>query len=319
MRARTVALRVGLSAAIVAAGVSAALWLVGRAGHRGPQAQLAAKACLAPVPPAQRTRFGVYLSASPTLAADRKREEKRFGAMTVMRLFDPSVPPSNAWERRTKQLRGMQIATSFRMPPSRVLAGKYDAALRHFFKTAPRDRAIYWTYYHEPEPDILAGKFTAAQYRDAFRHIGAIAGSLCRSNLYPTLILTGWTADPASGRDWTTYYPGDTYISVLGWDPYNQAVGVPARYRTPEEVFGDVVRISTGAGKPWAVTETGTARTKADKSGRGRARWLTSIGSYLLDRDALFVTYFQSVSTADFELRDRPSVRAYRRLVSAGG
>lgn len=319
MRVPSVALRIGLTAALLAGGVTAAVWSTTHAVRRPGVAERVSKACLAPTPPAQTTRFGVYLSASPTLAADRRREQRRFGPMTVMRLFDPSIPPANAWERRTKQLRGMQIATSFRMPPAQVLAGKYDAALRHFFKTAPRNRAIYWSYYHEPEPDILAGKFTEAQYRDAFKRIVTIAGRLCRANLYPTLILTGWTADPASGRDWRTYSPGDDYISVLGWDPYNQAVGVPRSYRSADAVFGDVVAVSAQAGKPWAITETGTARTKADPSGKGRAKWLTQIGNYLLDRGPLFVTYFQSRNRGDFELRDRPSVRAYRRLVSAGG
>lgn len=276
----------------------------------------AASRCMSPVPAGGKTVFGVYIGATPTLADDRATEEARFGRLHVARIYDPGLPPDNAWERRRTQLSGMQIMTSFRMPPRQVLAGVYDAKLRRFFKSAPRKRAIYWNYYHEPEAPILAGEFTAKQYRRAFRHIARIAGSLCRKNLYPTLILTGWTSEPASGRDWHTYSPGSRFISVLAWDPYNQAVGSPRTYRKPAQIFGNAVRLSRAAGKPFAIAETGTARTPADSSGTGRAAWIRATGRYLRSAGALFVTYFQSTNRGDFELRDRPSIKAYRAFVS---
>jgi hypothetical protein len=289
------------------------------AGARTSAASSAAadRRCLAPKPVTSApTRFGVSLGASPTLADDRRTEEARFGKLPIVRIFDPSIPPANAWERRKPQLAGMQITTSFRMPPAQVLAGRYDSALARFFRTAPRNRAVYWTYFHEPEPNIDAHQFTAEQYRRAWRHIGQIAARYCRPNLHPTLILTGWTAEAGSGRDWRDYSPGRRYLSVLAWDPYNKAVGTPASYRAPSQVFGAVVRASRAWGKAWAITETGTARTHADSASTGRAAWIKAMGSYLRRHGALFVTYFQSTNRGDFELRDAPSIRAYRALVN---
>ncbi|MFN8195876.1 MAG: hypothetical protein U0R80_16560 [Nocardioidaceae bacterium] len=281
-----------------------------------PSARLSA-ACLAPTPAKLADpHFGVSLSANPTLADDRATEQRRFGRLPIARIYDPSIPPSNAWERRKPQLKGMSVITSFRMAPQEVLAGRYDSQLRQFFATAPRKRDVFWSYFHEPEPNIDAGQFTARQYRRAWRHIATIAGSLCRPRLYPTLILTGWTAESASGRSWRDYYAGDRFVSVLGWDPYNQAVGTPRTYRAPRDVFGAVVRASHRSGKPWGLAETGTARVSGD-GGAGRARWIARSGRYLMRKDPLFVSYFQSTNKGDFELRDSPSIRAYRKLVQS--
>lgn len=273
------------------------------------------KACRAPRPSARTSpKFGVSLSPTPTYADDVATEERRFGRLSLVRVFDPSIPPANAWERRKPMLKGKSIVTSFRVPPGEVLDGKYDAELRRFFRTAPTNREIFWTYIHEPEPEIIAGRFTPRQYRQAWRHIAGIAAGFCKPNLYPTLILTGWTADPASKRDWRTYFPGKHSISVIAWDPYNQAVGTPATYRRPKDVFGSVVRASRSSGLPWGIAETGTARVAGDP-GPGRARWITRMGNYLTKRNPVFVSYFQSTNRGDFELRDDPSIAAYRAFV----
>ena len=241
--------------------------------------------------------------------------KSKFGSFKVARVFDPGIPPSNAWERRGAALANMQVVSSFRVPPRDVIAGKYDAQLRQFFSTVPANVQLYWNYYHEPEPLIANGTFTAAQYRAAWQRIAGIAGSLCRPNLYPTLILTGWTADPASHRNWRDYYPGDAFVSVLAWDPYNQAVGVPTSYRAPQVVFDDVIAISQQTSKPWALAETGTARMSSDAAGTGRAAWITAAGSYLKSHHALWVSWFQSTVKGDFELRDQPGITAYAALV----
>ena len=76
-----------------------------------------------------------------------------------------------------------------------------------------------------------------------------------------------------------------------------------------------MVRASRKAGKPWGIAETGTARTAADSSGKGRARWIRKMGRYLKRKHPLWVLYFQSTRNGDFELRDAPSVRAYRHVI----
>jgi hypothetical protein len=272
--------------------------------------------CLSPKPNTKRpTRFGINLNPSPMLSDDLETEQARFGHLSIVRTYDDGIPPWNAWEIRAPQLKRRTIVTSIKVPPAEVLAGKYDKDFRHYFRTAPRKPKIYWAYFHEPEQEVKAGDFTTRQYRRAWRHIARIAGKFCRPNLYPTLILTGWTADPASDWNWRDYYPGKRFISVIAWDPYNQAVGTPSSYRRPADVYGAVVRASRRSGKPWAIAETGTARTAADRSGEGRARWIRKMGRYLKRKHPMWVIYFQSTRNGDFELRDAPSVKAYRHVI----
>lgn len=85
----------------------------------------------------------------------------------------------------------------------------------------PRDRDVYWVYYHEPEDNIAAGEFTAADYRAAWRRLRSLADKAGNPRLHATLVLMGWSLDPLSKRDWRDYYPGRDVIQVLGWDVYN--------------------------------------------------------------------------------------------------
>ncbi len=251
--------------------------------------------------------------------ADKLAElDRTFGELDAVRVFDPSVPPTNAWKRRGHLVGGRVVVHSFRVPPAEVLAGAHDEVLRHYFERVPTDVTLFWSYFHEVEPHIEAGEFTAAEYRRAFRRIVDIAQEQCRIDLYPTLILTGYAVDPESGRDWRDYYPGDRYVSVLGWDPYNSASRRPTEYPPPAEVFGRVIEVSRAAGKPFGIAETGSRLTRSDPSGHGRARWLRRTAAYLERQGAVFVTYYHSVgvSGADYRLLDAPSIRAWRSWVS---
>lgn len=263
------------------------------------------------------TRFGTSLSTtSLTFAQALDAQQRKYGRLRAVRVFDPGVPPSNAWENRAPVLGRRLVLTSFRMPPAEVLTGRYDAALLHFFRTAPRKGKVLWSYLHEPEPHILAGTFTAREYRRAFRRIVELATHACRKNLLPTLVLTGWTSMPESGRDWRDYYPGPRYVSVLAWDPYNSASRVPTSYVAPRDLFGPLVRIARETGKPFGIAETGSVLVAGD-DGAGRAEWLTRVGRYLTRKQALFVTYFDSTRDGHYRLDDAPSIAAWRAWVQS--
>jgi hypothetical protein len=265
--------------------------------------------------PRAQPRFGVSLSTSPVvdLGDDLRVEQRRFGTrVPVLRTWDNGVPDTATVRNRGEWFGRRWLVTSLKLAPQDVLSGAYDARLRAYFRALPRRAPIFWSYFHEPEDDIAGGSFTAAQYRDAFRHVAGIAAAQCRRNLYPTLILMGWTADPGSHRSWRDYYPGRRYVSVLGWDPYNGAEGYAASYRTPRDIAGAVIRVSHHAGKPFGIAETGSVRIAGDADGAGRAAWLRGLARYLRRKNAAFVTYFQSTNKGDFELRDRAGVRAWR-------
>jgi hypothetical protein len=130
------------------------------------------------------------------------------------------MPDPAAWTTGAAALNHSAVVVSFRSPPARVLSGADDAALAHFFDTAPTGYPIYYSYYHEPEPLIEAGDFTLAQYKAAWAHIVAVAAKAHNPYLKSTLILMSWDLDPASGLNWKNYLPGGHVISTLGWDAY---------------------------------------------------------------------------------------------------
>lgn len=274
--------------------------------------------CDAPVSQ-ERTLFGSSLGLSlgtgETFAQGVSRQDRNFENIEVARVFEPNMPVS--WEKRAPYVKGKAVSISFRPAPAEVLAGKHDAALLDWFKNAPSDQEIYWTYYHEPEPQIDAGKFTHATYRAAWKHIAALADQACKPNMHATLVLTGWTANPSSKRDWRDYYAGDSVIDVLGWDPYNDASSVegPSAYASPESIFGNVIAASKSANKPFAIAETGSRLIPTDPTGAQRAVWLKNVGRYLEDHGAVFVAYWDSIDKGDFRLLDDPSRKAWVSII----
>lgn len=266
------------------------------------------------------TLFGTSLSSSDGSAPQAlAQNDSLFGPLEVVRHFDSAVPPHAAWEEWREPLGGRAVVASFRDTPQEILSGDHDARILNHFRTAPVGGPVFWSYFHEPEPHIDAGTFTAEGYREAWRHLANLVATLCRTDLLPTLILTGWTADPASGRDWRDYYPGDDFISVVAWDAYNSATTTPTRYTPPEELFEPVLRLSREIGKPWGIAETGSVLVPGDEDGAGRAAWLTALGDHLAAEGAAFVTYFQSTRDGDFKLTDPASVTAWRQWVSDDG
>lgn len=275
------------------------------------------EACSRPAP--RGTQFGSSIS---TTGQTHKQAvagvDRIFGELPIIRVFDPGMP--FPWsQRRTEVLEGRDLVMSFRPMPQAVLSGKHDAEFRAWFRQAPSASTIYWSYIHEPEPLIDQGKFTADQYRRAWQRINNIADSVCRSNMYPTLILTGWTTTEASKRDWRRYYPGSNVINVMAFDPYNGANNPELRtsYASVPSLFDSVRKVAAEAGKPWAIAETGSAKINSDRTGSGRAKWLRDIAAYTHKYNGLFVTYFHSTNNGEFRLLDSQSQRAWREAVSS--
>lgn len=273
--------------------------------------------CTRPAPTG--TQFGTSISTSGQSHAQAVAGiDSLFGRVPILRVFDGGMvfPWSHS---RTAMIAGRDLVMSFRPMPQDVLSGKHDAEFRQWFEQAPSNVTIYWSYIHEPEPLIVQGKFTAEQYRQAWQRIDKIADSVCRSNMYPTLILTGWTTVPASKRDWRTYYPGGDVIDVMAFDPYNGATD-PGRdfYTSVPGLFDSVRKAAQEAGKPYGIAETGSLKVPSDPTGAGRAAWLTELAAYHRQHGALFVTYFHSTRDGEWRLLDDKSKAAWSAAIKSG-
>ena len=267
----------------------------------------------APAAPSGSTLFGssLWVGDGSTTAEALTRTENKFGDLDIIRTYYSDMPRN--WPG-SAGVSGGPVNVSFKADPRTVVTGSLDSALLSWFKTAPSDRTVWWTYYHEPEDDIERGAFTAAQYRAAWQHVSAVADRAGRSNLRSTLILMCYSLNSYSGRNWKDYYAGDAAIDVLGWDCYNRGIS-KGQYFSAAQVLGPVVTAARSAGKPWAVGELGSKLIAGD-SGTGRAAWLRDIASYSRQNGAQFIAYFDSTVGDDYRLLDAPSQRAWREIVA---
>lgn len=237
-----------------------------------------------------------------------------FGPVPIVRHFSPGMPFS--WDSyQADLLRGRDLVVSFKVHPTAITSGQHDAFFRDWFASAPADQTIYWSYFHEPENNINGGEFTVAQYRAAWAHLDEIYDDACRPNMHSTLILTEWTMNPGSGRDYRTYDAGPGAVDMIAFDPYN-GVWDPERdyYITPEALLDHIVEKMDRDGRPWGIAEIGS-RISVGDNGAGRANWLRDIADYAVEHDATFVTYFHAIGNGDWRLNDASSRAAWRGVV----
>lgn len=251
----------------------------------------------------------IHLREGEDFSAALARSDRTYGPLRMVRVFYPGLPP--AWPGSRADVADRTVVVSFKAPPGEVAAGQHDERLASWFAAVPRDRDVYWSYFHEPEDDIARGAYTAAQYRAAWRRLAALADRAGNARLRSTLILMCWTLNPKSGRSFADYWPGGDAIDVLGWDCYNSG-GKYGRYTAPQQVFAPLIKKSRALGKPWGIAETGSVRIPGD-SGTGRAAWLRAASRYLDAQRPLWVAYYDyQVPDGDFRLTDAPSQQAWR-------
>jgi hypothetical protein len=194
------------------------------------------------------------------------QSESRYGRLGVIRYFDANAP--DAWSDYTARWGDRSAILSFRIPPSVVLSGSQDQALRRFFAEAPTGRPTYWSYMHEPEDDIARGEMSAPAFRAAFAHVAALAAEAENPQLHATLIMMCYTANPTSGRNWRNYY-AEGAVQLIAWDCYNHAWR-RGTYGTPENLLDRAVATSQEAGLPWGIAELGSLVGSRDPDGSGR-------------------------------------------------
>jgi len=239
------------------------------------------------------------------------RESNAFGRPDIVRTYYTGMPA--AWPG-SAGVSGGPVAVSFKAAPKDVMSGRLDGQFANWFASAPKDRPIFWSYFHEPENDVESGSFTTADYRAAWVHLAGLADRANNPQLRSNLILMCWTLQPGSHRNWQDYFAGASVIDTIGWDCYNKSFS-KGSYGDPASMLGTAVATSKAAGVNWAVAELGSKMASGD-SGAGRAAWLTKIGSYARANGAAYITYFDSTVGGDFRLLDAASKNAWRQVIA---
>jgi FlgD Ig-like domain len=253
--------------------------------------------------------LGSSVLSGPDLAADTKT----FGRMPIVRVYYPGLPSSNAWSGGLAGANHSAVVVSFKALPQNILSGADDAALRHFFDTAPTGHPIYYSYYHEPEDNIARGEFSLSGYKAAWAHVVQLANQAHNPALHSTLILMSWDLVPASHRYWKNYLPGGHIIRVLGWDAYptGSATNVHPVLQPASGFMGPAIAASKSVGLPYGFPEFGLS------TARGRPGWLQSVGSYIMHSGALFASYFNgNTQYPTLRLTDSASQAVWRGFVT---
>ena len=211
-------------------------------------------------------------------------ETRQFGHLPIVRVYYPGLPNSNAWTNGLAEVNHSDVVVSFKAQPLTIMGGADDGALTAFFRDAPRGpHTIYYTYYHEPEDNIVAGQFTLADYLKAWTHIVNIADSFHNPYLHSTLTLMAWNTSPYSHRNWESYMPPGHIISTLAWDAYPaNGIGTP----DPASFMSGAVAASRAAGLPFGFAEVNTTTVPP------RPAWLLSVGDYCSSVGARFCTLY---------------------------
>jgi hypothetical protein len=256
----------------------------------------------------------VPLMGSSVLSeANLNQATSDFGRMPIVRVYYPGLPNPNAWSTGLAAANDSAVIVSFKALPTTILSGADDAALSHFFDSAPTGHPIYYSYYHEPEDNIAAGQFTLADYKAAWARVVSLADAAHNPDLHSTLILMEWDLQKASGRDWKSYLPGGGIISTLGWDAYpvGSATNVNPQPTPPADFMGPAIAASKSVGLPFGFAEFGLSTAS------GRPGWLTEVGNYLMNSGALFASLFNgNQQYPTLALTDQASVAVWRGFVT---
>lgn len=237
------------------------------------------------------------------------RVMRTYGRHEAIRMFFPGMPSS--WSNIKDRVGRTPVVASFRADPRSILSGDRDQFFRQWFRSAPKNRPTYWSYWHEPENDSV----DKGDYRRAWRHLSRLSRDAGNPRLKPTLILMCWTLDKNSGRSWRDWYAGDRAIHTLAFDCYNvgRKNGV---YKAPRDILRPVVRVARRTDNRWGIAEFGSTVVETDGGQAGRARWLRRYGSFVRNHGGEFATYFDSYVGYDYRLHDRRSAKAWRRVVN---
>jgi hypothetical protein len=265
-------------------------------------------------PPSGGTMFGTSLWTGDGTTKDQAlaRVTAAYGRPEVVRVFYTGLPA--AWPGAAG-VSGGPVVVSFKANPKDVLSGSLDGQMSNWFSTAPRDRQVFWTYFHEPEDDIARGAFTAADYRAAWQHLATLADKAGNPRLRSNLVLMCWSLNPASHRNWEDYFAGTGAVDTLGWDCYN-AAAAKGQYPAASTLISAAVNTSKSVGLPWGIAELGSKLAPGD-SGSGRAAWLHDAANFSRANGAAYVTYFDSTVGGDFRLLDAPSKQAWREVIAS--
>jgi hypothetical protein len=158
--------------------------------------------------------------------------------------------------------------------------------VNNFFADMPSNLGcqVWGTPHHEPENET--GSLPPAKFVDLFQ---AQAPLLRRHGVTTALTLMRYTLAGGGGRNWRDWWPGGSYVDVLGADSYNTG-NKKGIYSDTEAQLRPVFETAGDLGKPWAIGETGALIFDGDRS--GRSAWAADLHATAVRHGASAMAYW---------------------------
>lgn len=219
---------------------------------------------------------------------------------------------------------------SFNLAPAQVVAGQWDARLRTFVQSTPPNTIL--SIWHEPEQEIEAKLFTAADFRAMmvrFNRIVDEANSADGGTRLVSVVLMVSTFSGFKGRDPNTYWPGLEGADMIAVDAYGSPTrtsSTPQGYtngrnwKTGEQLLTPVYNYAVSKGAQWGISEFGYLVDTTNHN--HKAQVIGEAVAYARSHDAVMFEYFDnSGSRGDWRLRNNappvPSVSTTSAAVLA--
>jgi hypothetical protein len=226
----------------------------------------------------------------------------------MARIFYQGLPVGD-WP----QFGDAQVMASFKLPVvngradvAGLLHGRYDEQLTSWFESMPRDGTPkYVAFWHEPEDDIARGRLTTAEFRQSFEYLRTLAAPYDGTNrdINVGVVLMGFTANPASGRNVADFLPKDA--AFVGWDIYPRASEQDTWDR-----FAQAAEAACDAGVPrWFLAETAINASEGASQGE-TASWIPMAADAARRLGYAGFLYFDSTVGGDFRLASHDTWQA---------
>jgi hypothetical protein len=194
----------------------------------------------------------------------------------------------------------------------------YNNIVRWAKTLKARPGVTLFAYHHEPEAAGSVHLGTAADFIAAWRHVVNIFRAQGVNNVEYTWQMTSWAfATKPSARNYAAkWYPGDSYVTNVGTDPYNWLNCGPGsgKWQSLKFVMDPSLAFARAHHKKLVVAEW------ASQSGSRRAQWVRDAKQYFVDNQAsiraVFYFQFSLRSACFFKLNTAGEYSAMRSMAT---
>ncbi len=195
-----------------------------------------------------------------------------------------------------------------------VTAGTYDAQIAAAAKATPAGDSI--EIVHEADKKITDGNTTWPVVLAAKNHFYDVAKA-ANPNVLIANTVTGWTAEPTSGRDFERWGQVKADIVGIDCDGVNPATGAYPSYDAEIAAAVAFVKAHAASGyRSWAVPEFTAGRQAADTDGSKRIAWFQDVAAKFTANGARYVDYFDYNNTPNEALELPDEIAAWKTFVS---